>query len=163
MRLYDSKPGKKVLTCLSSENFAFKLYICIYYENTFHKKDFFFGSQPSHQGIFAVLYGLTEVQMLLLAAPDAGRPPPEIVGAALKVSILSRFWWTWDRMHTKNDDECVPLKTGTFLLVVFFVVIWWYLVWWLFFLVGIGVLPGTLTWRFVVFSWNWCGSFMFID
>lgn len=23
-------------------------------------------------------------------------------------------------MHAKNDDECVPLKTGTFLLVVFF-------------------------------------------
>lgn len=28
-----------------------------------------------------------QVRMLLLAAPDAGRPPPEIVGAALKAQL----------------------------------------------------------------------------
>ena len=48
------------------------------------KRTFFFGSQPSHQGIFAVLYGLTEVQMLLLAAPDAGTAAPGDCGSSLE-------------------------------------------------------------------------------
>ena len=39
-------------------------------------------SPPSNSDLESSLRA--QVQMLLLAAPDAGRPPPEIVGAALK-------------------------------------------------------------------------------
>ena len=115
----------------------------------------FLGSQHSHQGIFAVLYGLTfdgshSTRCKCCCWPR--RMPDGRPRRLWEQPWRCQSWVVFGELGTgcivKMMMSMLP-KNGDMFVGCFFVVIWWSLLWWLFFFCGDwGV---TLTWRFVVF------------